>query len=165
MTLNDLVVRRATPADASRIQQLYVQLTQDSRVNVDPSHIADLTYDTTTTLLVCDYLGEVCATALVSVCNDVMYGRQPFAVVENVVVDDAMRGMGIGGLLLDHVEATCLASNCSKIMLMSSSHRHDAHRFFESSGYTGDLKRGFVKYRREMSLRIDTAHAEELEEI
>ncbi|MGQ5523592.1 hypothetical protein ACUHMQ_10050 [Chitinimonas sp. PSY-7] len=33
-------------------------------------------------------------------------------------------------------------------MLLSSTEREDAHRFFEQNAYQGDRKRGFVKYRR-----------------
>jgi len=164
MTSGDLVVRRATPGDAPRIAELYFSLTNDPNINVQSARIADLTYDVRTALFVCEYLGEVCATALVSLCADVMYGRQPYAVVENVVVDDALRGMGIGSLLLNHIEAFCLTSDCSKIMLMSSIHRQEAHRFFERSGYTGSKKRGFVKYRSSMSLRIEPMHEELPEE-
>jgi hypothetical protein len=46
------------------------------------------------------------------------------------------------------IDTRCLARDCSKIMLMSSAARGDAHRFFIASGYEGDRKRAFIKYRR-----------------
>ncbi|MNR35046.1 hypothetical protein D3C85_1528660 [compost metagenome] len=46
------------------------------------------------------------------------------------------------------VEAFCAASDCSKIMLLSSVEREDAHRFFERCGFDASIKRGLVKYRR-----------------
>ena len=84
---------------------------------------------------------------LVCLCADVMFGRRPFAVVENIVVDAPARGQGVGAELLREVDRFCRAADCSKIMLLSASERSDAHRFFERAGYAGDRKRGFVKYR------------------
>ncbi|MGY6251932.1 GNAT family N-acetyltransferase [Paraburkholderia caledonica] len=74
-------------------------------------------------------------------------GDLTFAVVENLVVDQEGRGNGIGQALLREVERFCLSRNCSKMMLLSSASRVDAHRFFEQVGFHGDRKRGFVKYR------------------
>ena len=76
-----------------------------------------------------------------------MFGSQPFAVIENVVVNEAVRGKGLGEAPLRHIEAFCLAMDCSKIMLLSSIQREQAHRFFERVGFAGSSKRGFVKYR------------------
>jgi hypothetical protein len=42
----------------------------------------------------------------------------------------------------------CLQRDCSKIMLLSSVTRGDAHRLFGSSGFSSTEKIGFVKYRR-----------------
>ncbi|MFM0191682.1 GNAT family N-acetyltransferase [Paraburkholderia strydomiana] len=80
-----------------------------------------------------------------------MYAEQPFAVVENLVVDQECRGNGIGQALLREVERFCLSRNCSKMMLLSSASRVDAHRFFEQVGFRGDRKRGFVKYRSQFA--------------
>ena len=35
---------------------------------------------------------------------------------------------------------------CYKVMLLSGSVRTDAHRFYESIGFEGDSKKGFVAY-------------------
>jgi hypothetical protein len=40
-----------------------------------------------------------------------------------------------------------MGQDCSKIMLLSSIHRTQAHAFFERAGFKGDSKRGFVKYQ------------------
>ncbi|WP_218567949.1 GNAT family N-acetyltransferase [Pseudomonas sp. LTJR-52] len=48
------------------------------------------------------------------------------------------------------IEQRCIKKDCSKIMLMSSIHRTQAHAFFKRAGFKGDSKRGFVKYRRDL---------------
>jgi len=143
-----LLIRQALPEDAIQIADLYRQLVSNPAVEVLPAHVAELAADDNTALFVCAYQETVVATALVAVCKDVMFRMQPFAVVENVVVDAASRGRGIGAALLQQVEVFCLSKNCLKIMLLSSAHREDAHRFFERAGFVGNSKRGFVKYRR-----------------
>jgi GNAT superfamily N-acetyltransferase len=101
--------------------------------------------------MVCEVDGRVRGTVLVCVCADAMYGGQPFSVVENLVVDQECRGHEIGKALLREVERFCLSRNCSKMMLLSSASRVDAHRFFEQVGFRGDRKRAFVKYRSQFS--------------
>lgn len=91
---------------------------------------------------------------MVNICADVMFGQQPFAVVENVVVDAAWRGQDIGARLFSHLEDFCRARECSKIMLLSTAVREDAHRFFARIGYDGQAKLGFVKYRRHFSQAV-----------
>lgn len=145
-----VVVRRAVGSDAPRIADLYDQLVANPDVNVLPEQIAAMALNPNAGLFVCEYEGQVKGTALVSLCQDVMFGVQPFAVVENVVVCRQARGQGLGSALLRHIEAFGLANNCSKIMLLSAVQRQDAHRFFERLGFSGGAKRGFVKYRSQM---------------
>jgi len=147
MKFSPVEVRRATADDAARIDALYGQLVGDTARCVLPEHIRELSKNPKTALLVSVIEGLVCGTALV-LCDDVMFERQPFAVVENVVVDAIARNRGVGAQLLRVVEAYCVTNDCSKIMLLSSSGRTDAHRFFERCGFDASLKRGFVKYRR-----------------
>jgi predicted N-acetyltransferase YhbS len=124
-------IRSACSHDAAAIGALYRQLVGDMHVRVEGSRIQAISDDPCTKLFVCEVNGEVTATVLVSLCLDVMYGNQPFAVVENLVVDSQHRGKGLGEKLLREVERFCLGEDCSKIMLMSSATRVDAHRFFE----------------------------------
>lgn len=142
-----LTIRTAQSADANVLQSLYRQLVDDKNIRATASQIQVLEDDARTRLLVCELDGRVRGTVLVCLCADAMYAGQPFAVVENLVVDQECRGNGIGQALLREVERFCLSRNCSKMMLLSSASRVDAHRFFEQVGFRGDRKRGFVKYR------------------
>ncbi|WP_374565193.1 GNAT family N-acetyltransferase [Ideonella sp.] len=146
-----VVVRRAVAADAVAIEALYRQLVANPAVQVLPERVAELAAESATRLLVADHQGQVCGTLLLSLCADVMFGRQPFAVIENIVVDAAHRGSGIGSRLLRHAESLCVDAGCSKIMLTSAAGRAEAHRFFEQQGFDGAAKRGFVKYRRQFA--------------
>lgn len=69
----------------------------------------------------------------------------PFLVVENVVVDESCRGMGIGRKIFEALDAFALENECGYAMLASSGFRHGAHRFYEAVGFDDDV-RGFRKY-------------------
>ena len=154
LTSPALQIRRARPEDASAIQALYLQLTGQSAVCVLPERIASL--DERSALFVAEMNGEmssiICGTAFVALCADVMYQFQPFALIENVVVDPGYRGCGVGAALFRAIESYCKETQCSKMMLMSASHRHEAHQFFKKQGFSSDAKQAFVKYRKQFSL-------------
>lgn len=149
MYTSQVVIRQARATDSLQLQALYKELTGDDAVHVLPERVEDAFQDPCTCLLIAEVAGTVCGTSLVSLCADVMYGNQPFAVVENIIVESNARSHGIGQRLMQGVESFCLEHDCSKIMLLSSASRIEAHTFFKKAGFSGDKKRGFVKYRRE----------------
>lgn len=140
--------RKATASDANAIADLYKALAPNAPINVLPEHITEIANDKNTYLIVCDTGNDIIATALVSLCRDVMFTRQPFAVIENVIVSNDHQRKGIGKSLLDHIEAFCLATNCSKIMLLSGSNNSNAHDFYAAMGYDPNAKSGFIKKRK-----------------
>ena len=94
-----LVLRPAEPADAEAIESLYQALAPNPAVRVLPERIAQVGADPNTELLVAEVEGRVLGVALLTLCLDVMFREQPFAVVENVVVAPECRGQGVGSAL------------------------------------------------------------------
>lgn len=60
---------------------------------------------------------------------------RPLAVVEDVVVDEAQRGGGIGRQMMAFAIEKAREANCYKLMLSSNLRRAEAHRFYESIGF------------------------------
>ena len=142
-----MLVRRARPEDAPAVTDLYRDLVPgDDNIHVDPERLRALGTDPHNQLLVVEVNGHVCGSALLTIALNAMYGDQPFGVVENVVVDHNRRGRGIGRALMQAVDQAARAAHCTKLMLLSTAGRVDAHRFFARVGYDGERKRGFVKY-------------------
>lgn len=144
-------IRRATKDDAEAITNLYRGLNTLSPVSVLPERVDAVANSTNTYLLVCDDAGEIIATALVCLCQDVMFDNQPFALVENVVVRADYKREGIGKSMMDYIEAFCLEQDCSKIMLQTSSGNRNARDFYTAMNYDPAAKIGFIKYRRHFS--------------
>lgn len=143
-------IRQALPEDAPQVQALYDVLTGKPS-HVLPSRLAELAADNRSFLFVAEEANNVVGSAFLTLCPDPMYGTQPFAVVENIVVASLKRNSGVGTALMRHIESRCLEHNCSKIMLMSATERVNAHRFFSRLGYEAKKKVGFVKYRSSLA--------------
>lgn len=58
------------------------------------------------------------------------------AIVEDVAVDPAFQGRGIGRVMMEHARAQARAGGCYKLTLSSNLRREAAHRFYESLGFT-----------------------------
>ncbi|MGL5352471.1 MAG: GNAT family N-acetyltransferase [Clostridium sp.] len=85
--------------------------------------------------------------SLMGVVNRELIGEcRPFMVIENVVVSDNYRRMGIGKVLMDKINEVAIQKDCTFIMLISRIHRKGAHKFYESVGFSGDVAKGFKKY-------------------
>ena len=118
----------------------------DQNIAVHPDRLAALETDPTNHLLVVEVDGVASGSAFLTICLDAMYGFQPYGVVENVIVLPALRGKGVGAALMLGLEQVARAAHCTKLMLLSSRSRSDAHAFFLRLGFDGERKRGFVKY-------------------
>jgi N-acetylglutamate synthase-like GNAT family acetyltransferase len=142
-----MLVRRAQPRDASTIEALYRLLVPgDDNICVDPERVARLENDPTNYLLVVESGDQVSGSAFLTICLDPMYGSQPYGVIENFVVLPTVRRQGVGVALMSGLEQAARAARCTKLMLLSSRSRNDAHAFFARIGFDGERKRGFVKY-------------------
>lgn len=144
-------IRRAQADDAEAIGSLYQELNTRSAPAVSAERVAAIAQSEHTYLFVCDDDDDILASALVCLCEDVMFGTQPFAVVENFVVSTDYKREGIGKSMMDHIENFCLEQLCSKIILQTGSDNRDARDFYTAMGYDPDAKIGFVKYRRYFS--------------
>ncbi len=86
-------------------------------------------------LVVAEVDGKVVGTADLIVAANLSHHGLPWAVVENVVVEESMRRKGIATLLLKHLIDLAKQSGCYKITLSSNKKRAAAHRFYESLGF------------------------------
>lgn len=148
-SFDNLKFRHANGTDSEQIKHLYLLLTKDQQVSVLPERIDVISKHPENFLFVVEFEKTVVGTCFITFCLDPMYGFQNYAVLENIVVSDIVRGKGVGKFLMQEVESFCFSKDCTKLMFLSSSKRIDAHRFFKAMGYSQDIKKGFVKYRSE----------------
>jgi GNAT superfamily N-acetyltransferase len=134
--------RRATASDLPRLVELLQQLSleepresPDEPLDAYRRTFARIDADPNQQLLVAESEGRVVGTLVVVVIANLSHRGQPWAVVENVVVDAAVRGRGVGEALLREAEAIARAAGCFKLSLTSNKRRDDAHRFYGRLGF------------------------------
>lgn len=148
-----VTVREATEEDIPRLLVLYSQLalTPGERPFTDahsePGFRAfrNMTSVPGYHLLVAEDDGEIAGTLVLVILPGLAHGISHWAVIEYVVVDEALRGRGIGEQLMERAADLARAARCYKIMLGSNKQRADAHRFYRRIGYKATHE-GFTQY-------------------
>jgi ribosomal protein S18 acetylase RimI-like enzyme len=90
--------------------------------------------------------GKIIGFCSLSIFNT-LYGNGESMHVDELVIDESFRSMGIGKMLLDVAKKISREKGCKMLELESATHRNDAHRFYENLGYE---KMGVV-----FSLKLD----------
>ena len=88
--------------------------------------------------------GAVVATCYLNVIPNLTRGGASYAVIENVVVDAARRGTGLGQAVLRLALAQAWRRGCYKALLQTGVRDPAVHRFYESCGFSASEKTGFV---------------------
>jgi GNAT superfamily N-acetyltransferase len=68
----------------------------------------------------------------------------PYAVIENVVVDERLRGTGLGKEIMRATLDAAWSAGCYKAMLMTGSRRESTLGFYRACGFSQDAKTAFL---------------------
>ncbi|MFE6994621.1 GNAT family N-acetyltransferase [Microbacterium sp. NPDC057659] len=96
------------------------------------------------TLFVLEQDGAVLATTYLNVVPNLSRGASPYAVIENVVVDEDHRGTGLGKAILTATLDAAWAAGCYKAMLLTSSKSAATHAFYRTCGFSPDEKTAYL---------------------
>lgn len=129
-------VRKATNSDFEQVTSLLLQLWPKKTQNLSKLRGA---YEraliaTTQRYFVAVEGGLIVGFASLSIKNS-LWEEGPMANIDELVVDNAHRGEGIGSVLLEFVVETASKLGCSRIELDSAFHRTEAHAFYEKKGF------------------------------
>jgi GNAT superfamily N-acetyltransferase len=144
--VSDAIVRDATEADLPRVVELLDQLplspdAEHEDLSTPPAEayrkaFAEIEGNRNHRLLVVEAGGRIVGTAVVLIIANLSHRGRPWAVVENVVVDEAERGKRYGELLMERAREIAEQAGCYKVSLTSNKGRDDAHRFYRRLGFT-----------------------------
>ena len=147
-------IRDARTEDIPRLLELYLQLSESSQhpeqeiqplTDAHRATLEQITADPNTRVVVLEEDERVIGTLALYVLPNLSHGGRPFAIVENVVVDVALRGGGYGKLLMAEAVRLAREAGCYKVALTSNSKRAPAHAFYEGIGFANTHK-GFTLY-------------------
>jgi GNAT superfamily N-acetyltransferase len=133
-------VRKATPADLPRLLELLAQLREAPAatagvIEAERRALDNVVADTRQQLAVIEVDERIVGTAVLVVVPNVTHGGQPYAIIENVVVDERERGRGYGEQLIAWLVDEARRAGCYKVALTSNKRRTDAHRFYARIGF------------------------------
>ncbi len=136
-------VRLASEADLPRVVELLAQLSPDDPDREDTSSPLPYGYHLMfremgqgrQQLLVAELRKKIVGTLVLIIVPNLSHKGTPFAIIENVVVDQRHRGKGIGEALITRAIKEARGAGCYKVSLTSNKFRKEAHRFYERLGF------------------------------
>lgn len=139
--------RAAGPGDLDDILRLYRQLQPADPVlrdGSDAAAFAQILDSPGLHLFVLEVDGAVVATTYLNVIPNLTRSASPYAVIENVVVDERLRGTGLGKQVMDGTLRAAWDAGCYKAMLMTGSRRPATHAFYRACGFSPDAKTAYL---------------------
>jgi GNAT superfamily N-acetyltransferase len=141
------VFREARSGDFEDVIRLYRQLQPEDPVLKDGSDAAafeQILDSPGLHLFVLELDGAVVATTYLNVIPNVTRSASPYAVIENVVVEKSLRGVGLGKEIVDCTLRAAWDEGCYKAMLMTGSHNPATHAFYRACGFSSDAKTAYL---------------------
>ena len=141
------MIREALPEDFGAVMRLYRQLHPEDPVVDDGSDRE--AFDTILearglTLLLLEVDDAVVATTYLNVIPNITRSAAPYAVIENVVVEESLRGRGLGKKLMAATLQAAWEAGCYKAMLLTGSKTPATHAFYRSCGFSPDAKTAYL---------------------
>ena len=142
-------IREAVENDLEGLLLLYTQLHENPMPATDASlHRlwSSICADENYHILVADENCSIVSSCIVVVVPNLTHGQRPYALVENVITDDAHRHRGLASACLSRAREIAKNDGCYKIMLMTGSKDPAVLAFYRSAGYSDVEKTAFVQW-------------------
>lgn len=138
--------REAGPDDLEAVRHLYRQLNPDDPVledGADARAFAAILAGPGLHLFLLERDGVAVATTYLNLIPN-MSRSASYAVIENVVVEQARRGTGLGKEIMAATLAFAWDAGCYKAMLMTGSRRPSTLAFYRACGFSEDAKTAYL---------------------
>lgn len=142
-----MLIREATQTDFVAVMAFYRQL-HSANSNLAGSIEHDVFTEILTNrhlvIVVAEDNGTIIATCYLNIVLNLTRAARPYAVIENVVTDEAHRGHGLGKAVIKHVLDLAWAARCYKVMLLTGSNEPSTRAFYQSCGFVAGKKTGYI---------------------
>ncbi|HDT6543430.1 TPA: GNAT family N-acetyltransferase [Kluyvera ascorbata] len=137
-----VLIRTPKLKDIPSLSKLFLQLGYQTEGERLEKHIAQ--EHPSLSILVAESEKELCGVIVMNFITP-LHENSLWALISALVIDESLRGAGIGRKLLIAAEQIALEKGCSQIELSSSERRVRAHKFYEDNGYQ-EVRKRFVKH-------------------
>lgn len=127
-------VRDATAADAEAVARLCTQLGYPATAAAMPARLDRLHEARGARALVAAQNADIVGLATVHLRHALNHAA-PLAQLSLLVVDERVRGRGVGRALVAAAEAWAREHGCRRMVVTTALQRSDAHAFYERIGY------------------------------
>jgi GNAT superfamily N-acetyltransferase len=139
--------REARPDDLDAVLRLYRQLHPNDPVLDGDSSAAvfeQILAAPGMHLFLLESDGVVVATTYLNVVPNLTRSASPYAVIENVVVEETRRGTGLGKRIMAATLQAAWDAGCYKAMLSTGSRNSATHAFYRACGFSSDAKTAYL---------------------
>ena len=138
--MDEVQIRPAVQDDLSRILELYDQLGGGQYPPPSLERARDIFAKMSDypnfKIYVATLSGRIVGTVSLITMEAISHSGIPHALLESLVVDQSIRGGGVGKKLTAYAMDRCRDAGCWKLCLSSNLARTDAHAFYEKLGFT-----------------------------
>ncbi|HKM35746.1 MAG TPA: GNAT family N-acetyltransferase [Lachnospiraceae bacterium] len=143
------MIREATKKDLDRLLLLYTQL-HDNEMPMDMAGLHTLwdaiLADKNHHIIVAEEDGKLVSSCVCVIILNLTHKQRSYALVENVITDEAYRNRGLASLCLQYAKKLSIENNCYKMMLMTGSKKESTLHFYEQAGYNKNDKTAFIQW-------------------
>jgi GNAT superfamily N-acetyltransferase len=139
VNVSSLTIRPASAADLTDVLHLYAQPALDDGKVISLSEaeqiFARMAQYPDYRVYVAERDGRIVGTFALLVMDNLGHLGTCSGVVEDVAVEPALQGQGVGKAMMAHAIALCRERGCYKVVISSNFKRPKAHAFYESLGF------------------------------
>ena len=143
------MIREITDRDYDGLMKLYMQLHGNDYPEKDEAMTAlwnEILQDENHHIIVAEEDGKIVSSCVCVIVPNLTHRQQPYAVIENVITDEAYRKKGLATACLDYAKEIAQKANCYKLMLLTGSKLESTLNFYERAGYNRNDKTAFIQW-------------------
>lgn len=143
------MIREIIKNDYNNLMLLYMQL-HNNPMPEDTTEIKELwnriVEDKDHHIIVAEEDGKIVSSCVCIIIPNLTHNQQPYALIENVITDEAYRGKGLATECLNYARETARKMNCYKLMLLTGSKEESTLNFYRQAGYNSEDKTAFIQW-------------------
>ena len=143
------MIREIREADFDGLMRLYAQLHHDpipERNETVNQLWSKILGDSDHHIIVAEEGGKILSSCVCVIVPNLTHGQRPYALIENVITDEAHRGKGLATQCLHYAREIAVRENCYKLMLLTGSKKESTLNFYRKAGYNSEDKTAFIQW-------------------
>lgn len=143
------MIRKINEDDLDGLMKLYMQLHNNPMPEMT-SDIMELwkriIKDKDHHIIVAEEDGKLVSSCVCVIIPNLTHNQRPYALVENVITDEAHRRKGLATKCLNYAKEIAIKENCYKMMLLTGSKKESTLNFYRHAGYNSEDKTAFIQW-------------------